>query len=177
VKFIETSVAGAWVLEPEPISDDRGFFARLWCAEALAEKGLSAVIAQTNVGFSQTERTLRGLHLQREPCAEVKLLRCTQGLAFDVVVDLRSDSPTYCQWHGVELSPENRRALYVPEGCATGYLTLAPGTEIYYHTSAPYSADSVWGVRWNDPAFGINWPAEPQWLSTQDRDWPTFEVA
>lgn len=175
MKFIQTSVAGAWVLEPEPISDERGFFARLWCAEALAEHGLSAVIAQTNVGFSQAGGTLRGLHLQRAPHAEVKLVRCTRGLAFDVVVDLRPDSPTYCEWYGLELSPENRRALYVPEGCATGYLTLEAATEVYYHTSAAYAPDTAWGVRWNDPAFGIKWPAEPQLLSVQDRDWPAFE--
>ena len=175
MKFSPTRVDGAWLIEPEPIRDDRGFFARLWCEDALREHGLNAVIAQTNVGFSDRQGTLRGLHLQSAPHAEVKLVRCTRGAAFDVVVDLRPDSPTYCAWWGTTLNPENRAALYVPEGCATGYLTLTADTEVYYHTSAPYAPDAAWGVRWNDPTFAIEWPAEPELLSAQDRDWPLFE--
>ena len=172
MKFLSTGVHGAVVLEPEPISDDRGFFARLWCQDELSAQGLNATIVQTNVGFSPQAGTLRGLHLQRDPHAEVKLVRCTRGAAFDVVLDLRQDSATYLQWHGEVLTPENHRALYVPEGCATGYLTLAPDTEVYYHTSAAYAPEAAWGVRWNDPAFAIQWPAEPQLISEQDRNWP-----
>jgi dTDP-4-dehydrorhamnose 3,5-epimerase len=176
MRFTETRVQGAWVLEPEPIVDERGFFGRLWCAREIQAHGLNSTIRQTNIGFSQRRGTLRGLHLQRAPHAEVKLVRCTRGAVFDVVVDLRPDSPTFCHWHGVELTPDNRRALYVPEGCATGYLTLTDVAEIYYHTSAFYAPDTASGVRFDDPAFGIDWPAPVTVISPADRSWPDFST-
>jgi dTDP-4-dehydrorhamnose 3,5-epimerase len=176
MKFTPTNVAGAWVLGLEPIRDDRGFFGRLWCEREMAAQGLVTNIRQTNVGFSAQRGTLRGLHYQRAPHAEVKILRCTRGAVFDVVVDLRTDSPSYRQWHGLELRPDNHCALYVPEGCATGYLTLEDDSEIYYHTSEFYAPEAATGVRWNDPAFGISWPSKPQLMSPQDSDWPDHQA-
>lgn len=173
--FHQTPIPGAYVLEPQRIRDDRGFFARLWCTDEMSKHGLSTTIRQTNIGVSTRKGTLRGLHYQREPYAEVKIVRCPRGAIFDVVVDLRPTSPTFCRWHGVELSQENQLALYVPEGCATGYLTLADDTEIYYHTSATYHPASASGVRYDDPAFGIVWPGNAEVMSEQDRSWPDFE--
>lgn len=170
----ETAVAGAYVIEPQRIRDDRGFFARLWCADELSSKGLSTAIRQTNIGVSTRKGTLRGLHYQRDPYAEVKIVRCPRGAVFDVVLDLRPQSPTYLRWHGVELNQENALALYVPEGCATGYLTLSDDAEIYYHASVAYHPASATGVRFDDAAFGIVWPAAPTVMSAQDRAWPDF---
>lgn len=174
MKFIETNVAGAWILEPEPRRDERGHFARLWCAEELAARGLDSRVAQVNTGVSPRRGTLRGLHFQAAPHAEVKLARCVRGAAFDVVVDLRPGSPTFRRWHGVELTGENARQLYVPEGCAHGYLTLADDTEVIYMTSRPYAPAAAGGVRFDDPAFGIAWPLVPQVISAADRGWPLF---
>ncbi len=176
MKFLPTKVDGAFVIEPEPIADDRGFFSRLWCERELAEQGLVTNVRQTNVGFSVCQGTLRGLHYQQSPHREVKLLRCTRGWVFDVVVDLRPQSPSYLQWAGVELSADNHLALYVPEGCATGYLTLTDDAEVYYHTSEFFAPESATGVRWDDPAFAIDWPAEPRVISPQDREWPDFSM-
>lgn len=141
----------------------------------MVERGLVATIKQSNVGFSPVSGTLRGLHYQVRPHAEVKIVRCTRGRVFDVVVDLRRESPTYKVWHGVELTPENGKMLYVPEGCATGYLTLEPDSEIYYNTSAFYAPNAASGVRWDDPAFGIQWPSVPKVISDNDVSWPDFE--
>lgn len=174
--FRETPIAGAYVIEPERIRDHRGFFARLWCADELSKHGLCPTIRQTNIGVSTRKGTLRGLHFQRAPHAEVKIIRCPRGAIFDVVVDLRPDSHTFRRWHGVELTQDNQFALYVPEGCATGYLTLADDTEIYYHTSAAYHAASASGVRFDDPAFGISWPQPVLVISEQDRAWPDFRL-
>jgi dTDP-4-dehydrorhamnose 3,5-epimerase len=176
VLFHETPVCGAYVLEPQRIRDNRGFFGRLWCADELARQGLSTEIRQTNIGVSTRKGTLRGLHFQRAPHAEVKIVRCPRGRIFDIVVDLRPDSPTFRGWHGVELSQDNQLALYVPQGCATGYLTLADDTEIYYHTSAAYHPPSASGVRYDDPAFGIQWPGPALVISEQDRAWPDFQT-
>jgi dTDP-4-dehydrorhamnose 3,5-epimerase len=174
--FHETPISSAYVIEPQRIHDDRGFFARLWCVEELSKQGLCTTIRQTNIGVSTRKGTLRGLHFQRAPHAEVKIVRCPRGAIFDVVVDLRADSPTLRRWHGVELSQDNQLALYVPEGCATGYLTLTDDTEIYYHTSAAFHPASASGVRYDDPAFGIAWPGPALVMSEQDRSWPDFHL-
>lgn len=175
--FTETPVAGAMIIEVRRIGDDRGYFGRLWCEREMAEQGLVSTIKQSNVGFSPRKGTLRGLHYQRAPHEEVKIVRCTRGRVFDVVVDLRPDSPSYMAWHGVELTPENGKMLYVPEGCATGYFTLEDDSEIYYNTSEFYAPDAATGVRWNDPAFGIEWPGEPVVMSDNDVSWPDFHAA
>jgi dTDP-4-dehydrorhamnose 3,5-epimerase len=172
--FRETPIAGSYVLEPQRIADARGFFARLWCVDELAKQGLSTVIKQTNIGVSTRKGTLRGLHFQRAPHAEVKLVRCPRGAIFDVIVDLRPESPTYRRWHGLELSESNHLAIYVPEGCAQGYLTLRDDTEIYYHTSEVFQPRSATGVRYDDPAFRIEWPARAEIMSDQDRSWPDW---
>ncbi len=173
--FKETTLPGAYVIEPERINDHRGFFARFWCKEELQQHGLKSELVQSNVGFSYRKGTLRGLHFQKSPHAEVKVVRCTSGAIFDVIVDLRPESPSYQRWFGLELSEENRKMIYVPEGFAQGYITLADNTEMYYHTSEFYNAEAAFGVRFDDPAFGIQWPLVPAVVSEQDRNWPLIE--
>lgn len=174
MKFHETGLAGAYLIEPEPKSDHRGFFGRIWCEDELAALGLETNIVQSNVGFSHARGTLRGLHYQTAPHAEVKILRCTRGSVYDVIVDLRPDSPTCGKWFGSELSATNHRMMYVPEGFATGYLTLEDNSEIYYHTSHRFNPQAAFGVRYDDPAFGIEWPGEIRVISDQDRSWTDF---
>jgi len=174
VIFLETPLPGAYVLEPQRLEDHRGFFARIWCKRELREHGLTAELAQSNVGFSHRRGTLRGLHFQSPPHVEVKIVRCTRGSVFDVIVDLRTDSPAYRRWFGVELTAGNGKMLYVPEGCAQGYLTLEDDTEIYYHTSEFYHPESASGVRYDDTEFGIVWPREITVMSQQDRQWPDY---
>jgi dTDP-4-dehydrorhamnose 3,5-epimerase len=175
VLFTETELDGAYIVDLEPREDDRGFFARAWCANEFAERGLSTELVQSNLAFNRRQGTLRGMHFQREPHAEVKLVRCTRGAVYDAIIDLRSGSQTYMRWIGIELTDENRRALYVPEGFAHGYQTLVDDTEIFYQVSEFYSPDFEDGVRWNDPAFGIRWPdpATPL-LSSKDAAWPDY---
>jgi dTDP-4-dehydrorhamnose 3,5-epimerase len=170
--FSETALSGAYIIEPEKINDQRGSFARVWCRRELEQHGLKGDLAQSNIGFSYRKGTLRGLHFQRAPHQEVKIVRCTRGSMFDVVVDLRPESPTYKRWFGVELNDENRRMIYVPEGFAQGYMTLADNTEMNYHTSEFYSADAASGVRYDDPVIGIRWPLAVTVISEQDRNWP-----
>jgi dTDP-4-dehydrorhamnose 3,5-epimerase len=170
--FHETPLQGAYVIEPERINDDRGFFARIWCQNELKQQGLKSEIAQSNVGFNNRKGTLRGLHFQETPHAEVKIVRCSRGAIFDVIVDLRPESQSYKRWFGVDLSEENCKMIYVPEGFAQGYMTLADNTEIYYHTTEFYSPETASGVRYDDPAFGIVWPLEIEVISQQDREWP-----
>jgi dTDP-4-dehydrorhamnose 3,5-epimerase len=170
--FEETTVSGALVVAPQRIQDERGYFGRIWCRRELSERGLNADVVQSNVGFSQRKGTLRGLHFQRDRHAEVKIVRCTRGAVFDVVVDLRPGSPSYRRWYGVELTPENGKMIYVPEGCAQGYLTLTDDSEIYYHTTAFYAPEFASGVRYDDPAFGIVWPLPVSVISPQDQRWP-----
>jgi dTDP-4-dehydrorhamnose 3,5-epimerase len=170
----ETELAGACVLEVERREDERGFFARVWCAEELATAGLDTRISQINVGFNLRRGTLRGLHFQRAPHAEVKLVRCTAGAVYDVIVDLRPESPTHRRWIGAELSAENHRQLYVPAGFAHGYQTLTDSAEISYLTSVPYAPESATGVRFDDPAFGIDWPEPVTVVSDADRSWPDY---
>lgn len=168
-----TAIGGAVLVELERREDERGFFARAWSEEEFTAAGLVARLAQCNVAFNERAGTLRGLHFQRPPHEDVKLVRCTRGAVYDVIVDLRPDSPTYRRWLGVELNDRNRTALYVPAGCAHGYQTLVDATETLYLHSAPYAQGSEGGVRWDDPALGIDWPVcERRIVSGKDRSWP-----
>jgi dTDP-4-dehydrorhamnose 3,5-epimerase len=176
MKFTETGLDGAWIVDIEPMEDDRGFFARTWCAKELAEHGMAADVAQCNVSYNHLRATLRGMHYQLPPAAEAKFVRCTAGAVHDVIVDVRSGSPTYLQWVGVELSATNRRALYVPPLFAHGYLTLTDGAEVIYQVSEFYTPGAERGARFDDPAFGIEWPIEPEVLSAKDQAWQPFVV-
>jgi dTDP-4-dehydrorhamnose 3,5-epimerase len=175
MRFTETALPGAFLVDLERRDDERGFFARAWCEEEFAAHGLDARISQCNLSFNERRGTLRGMHFQVPPHAEVKLVRCTRGSVYDVIVDLRPDSTTYLSWIGVELSADNRRALYIPEGFAHGYQTLMDGTETFYQVSSPYAPGAERGVRWDDPAFGIEWPdVEERVISEKDLAWPDF---
>ena len=173
--FTETKIGGAWVVDPEPREDDRGRFMRAWCAREFAAQGLRFVPVQANMAYSRLAGTIRGLHYQRPPAEEAKLVRCTRGSVFDVVIDLRPGSPSLRSWHAVELSARNGRMLYVPEGCAHGCQSLEDGSEIHYLTSAFYAPDLASGARFDDPAFGIAWPLPVSAISSQDRSWPVAE--
>jgi dTDP-4-dehydrorhamnose 3,5-epimerase len=175
VLFRETPVSGAFVIEPERRVDERGYFARVFCERELAERGLESSVRQINTGFSPRAGTLRGMHFQLEPHAEVKIVRCVRGAAFDVVLDLRRDSPTFARWYGIELTADNGTQLYLPRGTAHGYLTLKDDTELIYSTSSPYAAQAARGVRYDDPAFGIQWPAGIRVISAADSSWPLFD--
>lgn len=175
--FEPLAVQGAWLIRQERRSDHRGHFARVWCEAELAKAGLDARIAQVNTGFSPKAGTLRGLHFQLPPHAEVKIARVTRGAAFDVVLDLRQGSPTYGRWAGVELTADNGDQVYVPEGCAHGYLTLVDDTELVYSATVPYAPASARGVRFDDPRFGIEWPMAPAVISDPDRGWPLHQPA
>jgi dTDP-4-dehydrorhamnose 3,5-epimerase len=177
VIFQDTELAGAYVIELEKREDERGHFARLWCEKELGDRGLVNRIAQINSGFSPRAGTLRGLHYQLPPHAEVKVVRCTRGAVYDVIVDLRRESPTYRRWMGLELNADSWRLLYVPEGCAHGYLTLTENTELTYLASRSYAPDAARGVRYDDRAFGIRWPKEVKLnlVSKADASWPDFE--
>lgn len=170
--FTQTKIPGVVVIDLERRSDDRGFFARQWCVEEFSRAGLDVRIAQINTARSLAAGTLRGIHYQKAPHAEVKLVRCTRGVVFDVAVDLRADSPTYCQWVGVELDEASGRMLYIPEGCGHAYLTLAPDTDVAYQASVPYAPSSATGARYDDPAFSIAWPGAIKVVSSQDQGWP-----
>ena len=172
--FTKTKIPGVFVIELEQRRDDRGFFARQWCADELTRVGLDTRVAQINTARSVVACTLRGMHYQTPPHAEVKLVRCARGAVFDVAVDLRADSPTFCQWFGIELDDESGRMLYIPEGCGHGYLTLAPITDLVYQASVPYAPKSATGVRYDDPAFNIVWPEAINVISPQDQNWPIF---
>jgi dTDP-4-dehydrorhamnose 3,5-epimerase len=167
-------VVGAVLIEPILRKDDRGHFSRAWCLREFAEHGIDFIPVQANTGFSLRKGTLRGLHFQKKPVLEAKLVRCTKGSLFDVVVDLRPDSPTYHKWYGVELRSENYQVLYVPQGCAHGYQTLENGTDLYYMTSQYFTPTAARGVRFDDPRLGIAWPLEPTAISEQDRSWPVL---
>lgn len=172
---METDILGARVIDPNPREDDRGRFMRTWCAQEFAEHGLNFLPVQANMGFSVHKGTIRGMHFQVAPALEAKLVRCTRGAIFDVVLDLRQESPSYGKWYGVELSAENGRMLYVPERCAHGCQTLEGRTEINYMASAFYTPKAVRGVRFDDPAFSIQWPLVATAVSEQDRNWPLVE--
>jgi dTDP-4-dehydrorhamnose 3,5-epimerase len=176
VIFAETAIPGAYTIDLDRREDDRGFFARAWDVGEFAAHGLSTRLVQANVSFNRSAGTLRGMHFQRAPHEEAKLVRCTRGAIYDAIVDLRPDSPAFKRWIGVELTEQNRRSLYVPEGCAHGYQTLSDATETFYLVSEAYAPESEGGVRWDDPAFAIEWPAaEERLLSPKDAAWPDFE--
>lgn len=172
--FEETRISGVFIVMPERHPDERGFFARTWCEQEFAAKGLNPRLVQCSVSFNAKKGTLRGVHYQAEPHREAKLVRCTRGGLFDVALDLRPGSSTYLQWTAVELTAENGCALYIPEGCAHGFLTLQEGTEALYQMSEFYHPESARGVLWNDPAFGIEWPFEPVVISERDKSYPEF---
>jgi len=172
VLFREASVAGARVIDPSPHQDDRGRFMRVWCAREFTEHGIDFQPVQSNMGLSTKKGTTRGMHFQNAPALEAKLVRCTRGRMYDVILDLRPESPSHGQWFGVELSPENGRMVYVPERCAHGYQTLEDNTEMCYMASCAYTPASASGVRFDDPAFGIRWPLAATVVSEQDRNWP-----
>lgn len=174
--FRDTGIDGAWLIEAERLEDERGFFARTWDAKEFEERALNPALAQCSISYNGVRGTLRGLHYQAAPYEEAKLVRCTAGAIFDVVVDLRTDSSTFRGWFGTELSAENRLALYIPEGCAHGFLTLADGCEVHYQISQVYVPDSARGVRWNDPAFGIIWPDEVAVINERDASYPDFHL-
>ena len=172
--FAETPLKGAYVIDLDRLADERGFFARTWCRREFEAHGLNAGLAQCNISFNYKRGTLRGMHYQVAPHAEAKLVRCTTGSIYDVIVDLRADSPTFKQWFAVELSSENRRMLYVPEGLAHGFLTLTDGAEVSYQMSEFYVPECARGVRWNDMAFDIHWPFKATLISERDRAYPDF---
>jgi dTDP-4-dehydrorhamnose 3,5-epimerase len=172
--FHKTALDGAYVIEIEKREDERGFFSRLWCKNEFEAHGLSSRVVQTNVGFSRKKGTLRGMHFQLPPFEEVKVVRCTMGAIYDVIVDLRPGSPTRRHWLSVELTSDNRKMIYVPEGFAQGYITLEDDTEMSYNTSQFYSPEHARGVRYDDPAFSIRWPIDVTVISKADRTWPNY---
>jgi dTDP-4-dehydrorhamnose 3,5-epimerase len=178
VKFVETPLPGAWAIELEELDDERGWFARTFDAEEFRSRGLNPEVVQCNASFNHRRGTLRGMHYQAEPHGESKLVRCVRGAIFDVAVDLRPDSATYRHWHGVELSAENRLAFYIPAGLAHGFQTLADGSEVLYQMGNPYVPGAAKGVRWDDPAFGIEWPAidAARTISEKDRSYPELQM-
>jgi len=174
MRFTQTKVAGAFLIDLDRREDNRGFFARSWCAKEYQTHGLVPRVTQINVGFTTKKAGIRGLHFQTAPDQEAKTVRCTRGAVFDVVVDLRPDSPTHKQWAGFELTPGNHSMLYIPEGCAHGYQTLTDDSEIEYLTSAAYAPNSARGFRFDDPAFGIQWPLPVGLVSDADKSWPDY---
>lgn len=177
MRILETPIVGVVVVEADPIVDDRGWFARAWDRDEFAEAGLDVAWVQANAGFSHKAGTLRGMHFQRPPWAEHKLIRCTRGSLFDVAVDLRPGSPTVGRWFGLQLSAGDGRSLLIPPGCAHGYLTVADATELFYLTSQPYVRSAATGVRFDDPAFRIEWPQSVEVISDQDTAWPSWSPA
>lgn len=174
MKFIETKLKGAFIIEPERLEDERGFFARTFCQKEFEEHGLKFQFVQCNISFNKRKGTLRGMHYQAAPYEEVKLVRCTRGATYDVIIDLRRDSSTFKKWFAVELTEENHKMLYVPEGLAHGFQTLMDNTEVFYMMSEFYHPEYTRGVRWNDPVFGIKWPADNRIISTKDQQYPDF---
>jgi dTDP-4-dehydrorhamnose 3,5-epimerase len=177
MQFHETALPGAWVIELDRIADERGWFARSFDREEFAARGMSPDVVQCNLSFNARRGTLRGMHLQAEPHGEPKLVRCVRGSIFDVALDLRAREPTFCRWEGVELSAENGLALYIPSGMAHGFQTLCDDCEVLYQMGVAYAPDAVGGVRWDDPAFGIEWPQAPEGrtISQKDLDYPDFQ--
>lgn len=173
--FSETRLAGTFVIEIERHEDERGYFARTFGADEFARAGLNPLTAQCSTSFNRIAGTVRGMHFQASPHAECKLVRCTRGAIYDVAVDLRDGSPTYCEWFGIELTPDNDRMLYIPEGFAHGFQTLEDRTEVAYQISHEYVPSHARGVRWDDPAFGIDWPRDVTVISERDREYADFD--
>jgi dTDP-4-dehydrorhamnose 3,5-epimerase len=172
--FQETKLAGVFEIQIEAKADERGFFARTWCQQEFASHGLNARLVQCSVSFNTRKGTLRGMHYQAAPFPETKVVRCTRGSLYDVVLDLRGQSPTFKQWIGVTLDADKRNMIYVPEGCAHGFITLEAETEIFYQISEFFKPELSRGVRWDDAAFNIAWPAPVQLISERDRTYPDF---
>jgi dTDP-4-dehydrorhamnose 3,5-epimerase len=172
--FQPTKLQDAYLIAVEPVEDERGFFARLWCRQEFAAHGLDTKLVQCNLSFNKVRGTLRGMHYQLPPAAETKLVRCIQGAIYDVAIDLRPESPTYRQWTAVTLSAENHLAFYIPQGFAHGFQSLTDETEIFYQMSAVYAPDYARGLRWNDPAFGIDWPLPVTVMSAKDQGYSDF---
>lgn len=176
MEFKETKLRGVFVIEPKRFEDDRGFFAQSFSVGQFAARGLTPLVAECNISYNRSAGTLRGMHFQRPPHAQAKLVRCTRGSVFDVAVDLRPESPTFKEWVGVELTAENRRLLFIPEGFAHGYQTLEDDTEVFYQVSDRYAPDCADGVRWDDPAFRIAWPdVGRRVIIARDAEYPDFE--
>ncbi|HMO51459.1 MAG TPA: dTDP-4-dehydrorhamnose 3,5-epimerase family protein [Kiritimatiellia bacterium] len=169
MKFVPLSIPGAFRIDPEPKEDERGFFARTFCRDTFGRHGIDFTPAQCSISVNRARHTLRGMHYQTAPCPEIKLVRCTAGSIWDCLIDLRPDSPTFGQWTAEELSASNRRALLIPELCAHGFLSLTADSEVLYMMSAPFAPECARAVRWDDPAFGITWPAQPEVMSEADR--------
>ena len=172
--FHATSLPDAFIVEPELLGDERGWFARAWCREAFAEHGLNVELAQCSLSYTRERATLRGMHYQRPPHGETKLVRVTRGAIYDVALDLRPDSVTFCQWSAVELTAENRKMSYIPDGFAHGFVTLTDDVEVFYQVSVPHEPASAAGVRWDDPAFNIDWPVDLPVLSERAASFPDF---
>jgi len=172
--FKETNLKGAFIIEPEIMADERGFFARTWCAREFETHGLTPNLVQCNISFNKQKGTLRGMHYQVVPHEEAKVVRCTMGTIYDVIIDLRPNSPTYKRWVSVDMSAENRRMLYIPEGFAHGFLSMEDDTEVFYQMSEFYAPECARGVRWNDPAFNITWPLGVTVISEKDGQYPNF---
>jgi dTDP-4-dehydrorhamnose 3,5-epimerase len=175
--FTPTPLEGVYLIDLEKRGDDRGFFARVFCKREFEQHGLETRLVQFNNSLSRTRGTLRGMHYQLPPHAETKLVRCIRGAFWDVALDLRPNSPTFGNWFGAELSADNRRMMYLPKGCAHGFITLTEDTEAFYLVDAFYAPSTERGVRWNDPRFAIEWPAEPVSMSDKDRNYPDFDPA
>jgi len=172
--FIETKLRGAYVIEIESLKDERGFFARTFCVREFEKHFLNPRLVQCSISFNYSKGTLRGMHYQKPPCAEAKLVRCTRGAIYDVIIDLRPDSRTFKEHFAIRLDADNRRMLYIPEGTAHGFLTLEDNSEIFYQMSEFYSPQHAAGFRWNDPMFNVEWPMEPVVISERDNSYPDF---
>jgi dTDP-4-dehydrorhamnose 3,5-epimerase len=174
VKFTETSLEGAYIIEIDPIEDDRGFFARTWCHHEFEEQGLNTKIAQCSTSFNSRKGTLRGMHYQDKPFQETKVVRCIMGAVYDVIVDLRVESPTYLKWISIELTAINRKMVYIPVGFAHGFQSLEDNTEVFYQISEFFKPELSRGIRWNDQAFGFTWPIQQCIMSERDKNFPDF---
>ena len=172
--FTETRLKGAYIIKPEQLKDKRGFFARTWCRREFEIHGLNSRLFQCNISYNKKKGTLRGMHYQIPPSEEAKLVRCTMGSVYDVLIDIRPGSPTYKEWFSVELTADNRKMVYIPEGFCHGFITLKDHTEVFYQMSEFYAPDCARGIRWNDPAFGIVWPEKVMLISERDRSYPDF---
>ncbi len=177
MRFVETALAGAFIIELEPVADERGFFVRSFCAEEFAAHGLNPELAQCNYSFNKKRGTLRGLHYQADPFGEAKLVRCTAGAIYDVIVDIRPGSPTFGKWVSAQLTAVNGKMIFAPEGFAHGFQTLADGAEIFYQMSRPYRAELARGIRFDDPEIGVRWPVADPIMSERDRALPLLRDA
>lgn len=175
MKFQETKLAGAYIIDLNLLHDERGFFARIFCRNEFEQHGLVPELMQGNMSWNKSRGTLRGMHYQHYPYQETKFIRCTRGAIYDVIIDLRKESPTYKQWIGVELTSDNRTALFVPKDFAHGFITLQDDTEVFYLVSQSYQPGSEEGIRWNDPQICIDWPFEPVCISAKDAGWPDYQ--